>query len=130
MRTDIGDKYVSAKIEELGLSLGGEKSGHIILRDITTTGDGVLTAVALAQIVKKTKSKLSTLAYVKLYPQCNIDVIVSDKMRVINSEKLSSEIEKIEKSLGRNSRVMVRVSGTEQKIRIMIECENVDIAKK
>ena len=129
IRTDIGDKYVIAKMEELKLSLGGEKSGHIIMRDYLTTGDGVLSAVMIAKICKETKNKLSKLAEVHLYPQCNLDVVVEDKMRIINSEKLSDEIKRTEKSLGKNSRVMVRASGTEKKIRIMVECANEVLAE-
>lgn len=126
IRTDIGDKYVSAKIEEDNLSLGGEKSGHIILRELSTTGDGILTGIKIAEIVKKSGKNLSDLCNVRLYHQSNIDCVVKDKVRVINSEVLQEEIIKQEKILGQNSRIMVRVSGTEPKIRIMCECQDED----
>ena len=74
------------------LNLGGEKSGHIILRDLTTTGDGVLTAVQIAQMCTKMNCTLSQVTKVELYPQCNIDCPVADKMRVINSEQLANAI--------------------------------------
>ncbi len=125
-RTDIGDKYVLEKIENDNLNLGGEKSGHIILRDFTTTGDGILTAIKLSEMVVSLKKPLSFLSKVTLYPQCNIDCVVSDKMRVINSEKLSEVINNEEKTLGKDSRIMVRVSGTENKIRIMVEAKQED----
>ena len=130
LRTDIGDKYVIAKIEEEELSLGGEKSGHIIFREYATTGDGVLTGVKIAEMVKTLGKKLSELSKVNLYPQCNIDCRVLDKVRIINSEKLNNEINRQEKILGDGSRIMVRVSGTEAKIRIMVEYNDKELATK
>ncbi len=127
IRTDIGDKYVSQKIEQMGLSLGGEKSGHIIIREFTTTGDGLLTAVKLAEICKTLNKSLSELANIKLYEQVNIDYISKDKMRVINSENLINAIEE-QKNLNPDARIMVRVSGTEPKIRIMVESKSLDTA--
>ena len=129
-RTEIGDKYVLEKMNKDGLNLGGEKSGHIILKDYATTGDGVLSAVILAEMVAHLKMPLSKLAKVNLYPQSNIDCIVSDKMRVINSEILTNAINQEEAKLGVNSRIMVRVSGTESKVRIMVESLNKFSAQK
>ncbi len=128
LRTDIGDKYVIAKMEEKQLSLGGEKSGHVIFRDYATTGDGVLTGIKLAEMVKMTGKTLKELSKATLYPQCNIDCKVLDKVKVINSEKLSKEIDLQEKKLGGNARIMVRVSGTEPKVRIMVECQDDNLA--
>lgn len=125
IRTDIGDKYVIAKIEEDGLSLGGEKSGHIIFRELSTTGDGILTALKVAELVKSVNKSLSEISKVQLYPQINVDCVVKDKVRIINSEQLQREITAQEKFLGENSRIMVRVSGTEPKIRIMCESKNI-----
>ena len=130
IRTDIGDKYVIAKIEEEMLSLGGEKSGHIIFRDLATTGDGILTGIKIAELVKTSGKKLSQLTDTLLYPQINLDCVVKDKMRIINSEKLQQVINKNEKFLGDNYRIMVRVSGTESKIRIMFEGEEESLCKK
>jgi len=130
LRTDIGDKYVIAQIEKDKLSLGGEKSGHVIFRDYSTTGDWVLTGIKIAEMVKTLGKKLSEMSSVDLYPQCNIDCVVFDKMKIINSEKLSLETEKQEKILGDGARIMVRVSGTENKIRIMVECKDKDVAER
>ena len=124
IRTDIGDKYVIAKLEEEMLNLGGEKSGHIIFRDLATTGDGILAGIKLAELVKVSGKKLSELCDSILYPQINIDCVVKDKMRIINSEDLQQVINKNEKRLGEQYRIMVRVSGTESKIRIMVEGED------
>ena len=121
IRTDIGDKYVIAKMEEESLSLGGEKSGHIIFRDLATTGDGILTGVKLAELVKTSGKNISELCDFEIYPQINIDCVVKDKMEVINSQELNSTIDKIDQIMGRDYRLMVRVSGTENKIRIMVE---------
>ena len=126
IRTDIGDKYVIAKIEEDMLSIGGEKSGHIILREFSTTGDGVLSGLKVAELVKKSGKKLSQLFDATLYPQVNIDCLVKDKMRIINSDYLQQVINKNEKELGDDYRIMVRVSGTESKIRIMVEGESIE----
>ena len=121
IRTDIGDKYVLAKLIEKGLSLGGEQSGHIILKDLHTTGDGILSAVAVANMLAERKAKISDLFDVSLYPQVNLNVPVEDKLKVINSELLADEVGKIKAILGDDGRVMVRASGTEPKIRIMVE---------
>ncbi len=123
-RTDIGDKYVLEKMLADNLSLGGEKSGHIILSDYSTTGDGVLCGILIANICKTKNIALSKLASASLYPQCNIDVVVKDKMRVINSDSLSRVINEQESVLDEHSRIMVRVSGTEPKVRIMVESLN------
>lgn len=121
VRTDIGDKYVIAKMEEDFLSLGGEKSGHIIIKELSTTGDGILTGVKIAELIKHSGKKFSELCDFEIYPQINIDCKVKNKMRIINSEELQSVINGLEKSLGEEYRLMVRVSGTEAKIRIMVE---------
>lgn len=121
IRTDIGDKYVLAELLEKGLSLGGEQSGHIILKDLHTTGDGILSAVAVANMLVERKAKISDLFDVALYPQVNLNVPVEDKLKVINSERLADEVGKIKAALGDDGRVMVRASGTEPKIRIMVE---------
>lgn len=128
LRTDIGDKYVIAKIEEDELSLGGEKSGHVIFRDFATTGDGILTGIKLAEMVKVRGKKLSELAKANLYPQCNIDCVVEDKIHVMNSGSLNDEINKQERILGDDARIMVRYSGTEPKIRIMVEYKDEQMA--
>ena len=129
IRTDIGDKYVIEKMMELGLSLGGEKSGHIILDDCGVTGDGIAVAIKVAEIVSNKGTSLSNLIDVKLYPQVNINVEVKDKFRVINSEKLANAEKKFIKELGEKSRIMIRVSGTENKVRIMVEDKDIKTAK-
>ncbi len=124
IRTDIGDKYVLAKMLEKDLSIGGEQSGHIILKDIATTGDGILTAIFVANMLIKENKKFSEAFNVKLYPQTNKNVIVTDKFRVINSEELANEVQMLNNKLNGKGRIMIRASGTEPKIRVMVESKN------
>jgi phosphoglucosamine mutase len=124
IRTDIGDKYVLAKLLEKNLSLGGEQSGHIILKEKATTGDGILTAIAVANMVVNEKSTVSKLFNVDLYPQTNKNVIVGDKLRIINSEELGKEVAKYNAILEGKGRLMIRASGTEPKIRVMVESKD------
>ncbi|MBQ6921718.1 MAG: phosphoglucosamine mutase, partial [Clostridia bacterium] len=124
IRTDIGDKYVLAKLLEKRLSIGGEQSGHIILNDIATTGDGILTAIALANMVINEKKSLSEIVDFALYPQTNKNVVVSDKFRIMNNEELLKENLKFNKELEGKGRLMIRASGTEPKIRIMVESKD------
>ncbi len=134
LRTDIGDKYVLAKLVEKNLSLGGEQSGHIILKDIATTGDGILSAIVVANMIVEENKDFSELINVNLYPQTNINVVVSDKFRVINSEVLAKIVAKYNAKLTDKGRLMIRASGTEPKIRVMVESKdsnlNESIAKE
>lgn len=131
IRTDIGDKYVSQKLEEKGLLIGGEQSGHVFIKELLPTGDGVLNALIIAEIVANHKGTFSSLLEgVKLYHQENLNVKVFDKMRIINSETLSLAIEREESLIGQNARIMIRVSGTEPFIRIMVEGEDETAVKE
>ncbi len=130
IRTDIGDKYVLAKLIEKDLSLGGEQSGHIILNDIATTGDGILTAIIIAKMLINEKALMSELFSIKLYPQSNKNVIVEDKFRIMNNENLAKEVSKFNNELSGFGRVMIRASGTEPKIRVMVESKDDELNKK
>ena len=120
-RTDIGDKYVLSRLIENDLSLGGEQSGHIILKDLHTTGDGILSAIVVADMLVKENLDFSDAVKVDLFPQSNVNVVVSDKFRIINNEELSREMAKYNLELEGKGRVMIRASGTEPKIRVMVE---------
>ncbi|MGN0771923.1 MAG: phosphoglucosamine mutase [Christensenellales bacterium] len=122
LRADVGDKYVLEKMLATGAVLGGEQSGHIILLDYATTGDGILTSIVLAGVVRRSGKKLSQLADVQLLPQSNVNLIVKDKIRVLNNEGLSDLVESKRIQLGQEGRITVRASGTEPKLRIMVEC--------
>ncbi|MBR2322951.1 MAG: phosphoglucosamine mutase [Clostridia bacterium] len=124
IRTDIGDKYVLAKLIEKNLSLGGEQSGHIILKDLSTTGDGILSAITVANMIISENTSMSKALKIDLYPQTNRNVIVEDKFRIMNSEELSEEIAKRKTMLSGKGRLMIRASGTEPKIRVMVESQD------
>lgn len=130
IRTDIGDKYVLAKLIENNLSLGGEQSGHIILKDVATTGDGILSAIAVANMIISENKTLSETAFVELYPQVNKNIIVSDKFRIMNNEELGQDVAKYNAELSGKGRLMLRASGTEPKIRIMVESKDRDLNEK
>lgn len=129
IRTDIGDKYVNSMLVEKDLLIGGEQSGHVIVRDLLSTGDGILNALLLSSIITEKNVKLSQLTNIRLSVQTNINIEVKDKLRVINSEKLSLLTAECEKKLS-DGRVMIRVSGTEPYIRIMVESLNQEVSKK
>ncbi len=130
IRTDIGDKYVLAKLVERNLSLGGEQSGHIILKDLSTTGDGILSAITVANMIINEQTTMSNALKIDLYPQTNKNVVVEDKFRIMNSEELSEEIAKRKSLLSGKGRLMIRASGTEPKIRVMVESEDGDLNEK
>ena len=121
IRTDIGDKYVLAKLIENDLSLGGEQSGHIILKDLATTGDGILSAITVANMVINQNTTMSSLFNVELYPQTNKNIPVTDKFRIMNNEDLMKEVANYNNELKGVGRLMLRASGTEPKIRVMVE---------
>lgn len=129
VRADIGDKYVLEQMLKDGSPLGAEQSGHIILGSHTTTGDGILASLVVAQIIADSGKTLSQLDEAKGYAQVNINVPVSDKLRIINSEAVTNEVGKVYEELAGQGRVLLRASGTEPKIRIMVECKSESKAK-
>ena len=124
--TKVGDRYVLEDMLREGYNLGGEQSGHIIFLDFSTTGDGQLTGAQLLSLINRRKEKLSSLAAVmKKYPQVLINVKVSNeaKLKYYTDHEIKDEIEKVKNELGDRGRVLVRVSGTEPIIRVMLEGE-------
>lgn len=121
IRTDIGDKYVIEAMEKMNLTLGGEQSGHIIIKSHAQTGDGILTALKICEILIKTKKSLQQLFDAQLIPQTNLNITVKDKIKVVNNEQLKNLTTDIANQIAPAGRVMVRASGTEKKIRIMVE---------
>lgn len=123
----VGDRYVLQLMREKGYNLGGEQSGHVIFSDYATTGDGQLTALQLLRIIKKTGKTLSELTSVMTtYPQITVNVPVSDmgKARFKYDTEIGNAVTQAEKALGNRGRVLVRVSGTEPLVRVMLEGEN------
>jgi phosphoglucosamine mutase len=112
-------------------SLGGEQSGHIILKKYATTGDGILTAIMIAEEMCDRKSSLSSLTEdLTVYPQFMINVRVKDKAAVMNDSDVLATKDEVEKLIAGNGRALLRESGTEPVIRIMIESETMELCQK
>jgi phosphoglucosamine mutase len=121
---------VVEKMVDGDYNLGGEKSGHIIFFDYTTTGDGIISALQLLAIIKKNGKRLSELtSIIKEFPQALVNVKVKKKIKIENVPEISSTIKDIKKKLNKQGRVLVRYSGTEPVLRIMVEGENEDKIK-
>lgn len=122
VKTAVGDRYVVEEMRKNNYNLGGEQSGHIIFLDYNTTGDGLLTAIQLVNIMKVTKKRLSELAAeMVVYPQRLVNIRVTDKHAVTQNEKVANVIAEVEAELAGNGRVLVRPSGTEPLVRVMVE---------
>ena len=112
-------------------SLGGEQSGHIILMNYATTGDGILTAVKLADILKTSGKTLEELANeVNIYPQKLVNIKVLDKKLAMGDKDVLEECAKVEKELEGNGRILLRASGTENLIRVMVEASSDELTDK
>jgi phosphoglucosamine mutase len=129
IETSVGDRYVLEALEAQGLSLGGEQSGHVIFRDLATTGDGLLTAVQVLDLVARTGQPLSDLAATAMHrlPQVLKNVRVDERRPDIASA-IADEVSAVERELGERGRVLVRPSGTEPLVRVMVEAESEDVA--
>jgi phosphoglucosamine mutase len=122
IETNVGDKYVQAALKKEKLILGGEQSGHVIFLDELNTGDGLLTAIKLLNILQSTSKSLSELMVsFKQYPQVLKNIAVSNKLEVMAHPAILNLIKDIEKQLGQHGRILVRPSGTESLIRVMVE---------
>ncbi|MBO5789310.1 MAG: phosphoglucosamine mutase [Clostridia bacterium] len=123
-QTKVGDRFVYECMQNQDYSLGGEPSGHIIIKKYATTGDGLLTAIMLTEELCDSKRPLSFLAApVKYYPQYIKNVHVKDKYAVLSDEGVMRAFKSVEADIGGKGRVLLRPSGTEPVIRIMVECE-------
>ena len=133
LQTKVGDRYVLEEMLKNGYNLGGEQSGHVILLDYNPTGDGILTSLMLIKSIFEEGKKASELAsIVKKYPQIlvNAKVNTEKKYDYENDAEIKSEIEKLEKEFAGNGRIVIRPSGTEPLVRVMIEGENQDYISK
>jgi len=120
--TPVGDRYVLEEMLKSGYSLGGEQSGHIIMRKFSITGDGLLTALHLIAEMVRRKTTLNEIAkFMSRYPQVLINIKGVDKDRLSNNEKIRNRVSEVERSLGNSGRVLLRASGTEPVIRVMVE---------
>ena len=129
--TDVGDRNVLERMLEKGYAIGGEQSGHMIFLEHATTGDGELTALKILALMKESGKKASELFNCPRYPQVLINVPVADndvKKAVMASEALRQSIAEEEQKLGDEGRILVRPSGTEALIRVMVEAKTDEIA--
>jgi len=127
-KTAVGDKYVCEKMMENGHSLGGEQSGHIIFGKHATTGDGILTSLMIMEVILEKKQILGVLASeVVIYPQMLKNVRVANKQEARENQQVIDAVREVEEQLGDDGRILVRESGTEPLIRVMVEAENDDI---
>lgn len=128
IRTQVGDRYVVAKMEEMGLSLGGEQSGHIIVGDYSTTGDGLVAALQMLSVVQDKDKPISVVADIFTpLPQVLRNVKIENAAAIINSSSFQSVVKAAELKLGDEGRLLVRKSGTENLIRIMCESKNIEL---
>ena len=121
-RVDVGDRNVANRMRELGSNIGGESSGHIIFSDFATTGDGLLAAVKIIELMRTTGKALSELRKeIMLFPQSTANLRVAEKRPLADLKFFQSVIKATEQDLGDEGRVLVRYSGTESKLRILVE---------
>ncbi len=130
-KTAVGDKYVYENMVQNNHSLGGEQSGHIIFSKYATTGDGILTSLLLMEVMLEKKETLGKLTEeVKIYPQLLKNVRVSDKKTARENPAVVREVEKVTEALGNDGRILVRESGTEPVIRVMVEASTHELCEE
>lgn len=128
--TDVGDKYVLEEINKNGYSIGGENSGHIILRNIINTGDGLLVSLFLLQVLQESKKTLQELTKdIKMWPQVLTNIKTYNK-EILNDERVVKVIDEVKEELKDNGKVLVRASGTEPLVRVTISCETEELVTK
>ncbi|MEG2908973.1 MAG: phosphoglucosamine mutase, partial [Erysipelotrichaceae bacterium] len=124
-QTAVGDKYVFECMENHNYSIGGEQSGHIIFYEHANTGDGLLSALKLLQIMKERNKSLKELSEdLFIFPQLLINVPVKDKHKALEDKELLALIEEVSNTLGEDGRILVRPSGTEPLVRVMVEAKS------
>mgnify|MGYP000579767410 CR=1 FL=1 len=127
-QTAVGDKYVYENMMKNGFVLGGEQSGHIIFSKHARTGDGILTSLMLMEVIMEKKQSLGKLcSEVKIYPQLLQNVRVTDKKTTLENEAVQNAIKAAAEALGSDGRILVRESGTEPVIRVMVEAATDEI---
>ncbi|WP_381419522.1 phosphoglucosamine mutase [Staphylococcus hyicus] len=130
-KTKVGDRYVVEEMRRGNYNLGGEQSGHIVMMDYNTTGDGLLTGIQLAAVVKRSGKSLSELAaQMKKYPQSLVNVRVSDKHGVEQNVDVKAVMQDVENEMNGEGRILVRPSGTEPLVRVMVEAKTDEDAER
>ena len=130
-KTAVGDKYVYEYMQQNGCRIGGEQSGHIIFSKYASTGDGILTSLKMMEVMLARKQKMSQLCEgLTIYPQVLENVRVEDKAQALADPQVKEAVSQVEKELGDTGRILVRESGTEPVIRVMVEAETEEICRK
>ena len=130
-KTAVGDKYVYENMSQYGNCLGGEQSGHIIFSKNATTGDGILTSLKVMEAMLEKKQSLGKLASeVEIFPQVLKNVKVKDKKAAQDDAAVQAEVAKVTESLGDDGRILLRQSGTEPVVRVMVEAPSLEICEK
>ena len=130
-KTAVGDKYVAENMRQNGHIIGGEQSGHIIFGRHANTGDGLLTAIKVMECITETKEPLSVLAAgMTMYPQKLKNVVVTDKDETLNCDEVKAAVKKVEADLGDDGRVVLRKSGTEPLLRVMVEATSDELCEE
>jgi len=130
-KTAVGDKYVYENMVKNGHRIGGEQSGHIIFSKYATTGDGILTAIKMMEVMLEKKSSLATLTSpVRIYPQVLKNIRVKSKPEAQNDADVQAAVKQVAETLGSTGRILVRESGTEPVIRVMVEAETEEECEK
>ena len=130
-KTAVGDKYVAENMRQNGHIIGGEQSGHIIFGRHANTGDGLLTAIKVMECITETKEPLSVLASgMTMYPQKLKNVVVTDKDETLNCDEVKAAVKKVEADLGDDGRVVLRKSGTEPLLRVMVEATSDELCEE
>ena len=130
-KTAVGDKYVYECMRKNDYRLGGEESGHIIFSKYATTGDGILTSIKLMEVMISSKRKMSELINpVTIYPQCLKNVKVASKPEARNDADVQKAVDEVAQQLGNDGRILIRESGTEPVIRVMVEAKTDQLAEE
>ena len=130
-RADVGDRYVMEIMRQTGGMLGGESSGHIIVRDRISTGDGTIAALQVLHAVVESGKTLADLKQVMVkYPQTLVNVRIKEKIDLASSQVIQDAVKVAEKQMGSRGRVLLRASGTEPLIRVMVEAEDMAETKQ
>ena len=130
-KTAVGDKYVYENMSQYGHCLGGEQSGHIIFSKHATTGDGILTSLKVMEVMLEKKEALSKLASeVEIYPQVLKNVRVHDKQTAQDDPKVQEAVRQVTDALGSDGRILLRQSGTEPVVRVMVEAGTKELCEQ
>ena len=131
VKTAVGDKYVYECMSQNGYRIGGEQSGHIIFSKYATTGDGIITALKMTEVMLAKKKTMSQLAApLHIYPQVLKNIRVSNKTEAQNDADVKAAVAAVAESLGEDGRILVRESGTEPVVRVMVEADTMETCEK